>query len=113
MPFCRIIDPFAIYSGQPQFAVSLLNTLQKATPEKNHFFSPHSTYHALLLAYFGAEGQTLETLERALFLKYGKLSAIENYKEFKKLREDWCTFDRRIEFSTIDKVYVTKDAELQ
>lgn len=107
-------DPFRIYKGQKQFAVSLLNAIKKTAPEGNHFFSPHSMYHALLLAYFGAEGKTMKSLEKALVLDKlsGKSDVVRAYKNLKGFKNDWRTSGRSIQFNTVDKIYVTKEAHL-
>lgn len=109
-----LYNPFRIYKGQRQFAISLLNAIKKIAPEDNHFFSPHSTYHALLLAYFGAEGDTMKSLEKALGLDrlFGKSDVVRAYKNLKNLKKDWHTSERSIQFNTVDKVYVTKEAQL-
>lgn len=52
-----------LYKGQQIFTVNFLDALNKATPNENLFFSPHSLYHALLLAYFGSKNQTQNGLE--------------------------------------------------
>jgi hypothetical protein len=52
-----------LYKGQQIFTVNFLDALNKAQPNENLFFSPHSLYHALLLAYFGSKNQTLDGLE--------------------------------------------------
>ncbi|XP_053968445.1 serine protease inhibitor 88Ea [Anastrepha ludens] len=61
-----------LYRGQQNFTVVMLQAINKATPNENVFFSPYSTYHALLLAYFGARGQTEAELTQALSLQWAK-----------------------------------------
>lgn len=103
---------FQLYHGQSRFAVSLLHAMQQAAPKKNQFFSPHSTYRALLLAYFGAEGKTKESLERALHLGWAKnKSEVSNaYQKESKARAGRSFGD--IQFNSVDKIYVTNQVEL-
>lgn len=58
-----------LYSGQQEFSLALLNAINKVMPNENLFFSPYSTYHALLIAYFLSGGQTENYLKKVLRLK--------------------------------------------
>lgn len=55
-----------LYSGQQEFSLGLLNAINKVMPNENLFFSPYSTYHALLIAYFLTGGQTESYLRKVL-----------------------------------------------
>lgn len=103
-----------LYLGQRNFTVSLLKSLQEATPNESLFFSPHSTYHALLLAYFGAKGQTEKSLKELLKLDWAKSKAdvSEAYHLEHKLRQKRAE-NRSVEFHSVDKIYVTKETELR
>lgn len=57
-----------LYSGQQDFSLALLNSINKVMPNENLFFSPYSTYHALLIAYFLAGNQTEKYLTKTLRL---------------------------------------------
>lgn len=57
-----------LYSGQQGFSLALLNAINKVKPNENLFFSPYSTYHALLIAYFMSGGQTESYLKKVLRL---------------------------------------------
>lgn len=43
------------YYPRLKFSISLLDQLQKDNPNENIFYSPHSVYSTLLLAYLGAK----------------------------------------------------------
>lgn len=56
----------SLYKNQLEFTLNIFNTINKAVPDDNIFFSPFSVYHALLLAYFAAGGQTEKSLKESL-----------------------------------------------
>lgn len=58
----------SLYTGEQEFSLKLLGAVNKLNPEENVFFSPYSTYHALLLAYFISGGQTEQFLRKTLRL---------------------------------------------
>lgn len=103
-----------LYLGQRNFTVSLLKSLQEATPNESLFFSPHSTYHALLLAYFGARGETEESLKDLLKLDWAasKADVSEAYHLEQKLRTKRAE-NQSVEFHTVDKIFVSKETELR
>lgn len=109
-------DPFnRIYTGQSKFAVALLKSLSKSSVDKSHIISPHSIYRALLLAYFGAEAKTKESLESSLFLDWAMGSRFTVAKEFDiewRVRAER-HYGHEVEFSTVEEIYVTKAAELK
>lgn len=98
-----------LYRGQQEFTLALLEAIQKATPNENVFFSPYSTFHALLLAYFGANGNTEKELVQALRLGWAKNKkhVQSGYKLEKQMR-----FSRSknssVEFASADKIYFDK-----
>lgn len=57
-----------LYSGQQEFSLAMLQAINQLQPNDNLFFSPYSTYHTLLLAYFISANQTEGYLKRALRL---------------------------------------------
>lgn len=63
-----------LYGGQQDFSLALLNAINKLMPKENLFFSPYSTYHALLIAYFMAGGQTEAYLRKVLRLGENQVS---------------------------------------
>uniref|UniRef100_A0A224XD42 Putative serine proteinase inhibitor n=1 Tax=Panstrongylus lignarius TaxID=156445 RepID=A0A224XD42_9HEMI len=81
----------ALYKGEQQFALSLLQTINGLMPAENIFFSPFSVYNAMLLAYFSASNHTEAALKKALFIPepQDKLSTMQAYrleKYFQKMR---------------------------
>lgn len=58
----------SLYTGQQEFSLAMLQAINQLNPAENLFFSPYSTYHALLLGYFISGGQTEKYLRRALRL---------------------------------------------
>lgn len=102
-----------LYRGQQEFTLSMLEAIQKATPNENIFFSPYSTFHALLLAYFGANGKTEEELVQALRLQWAtnKKHVSSGYRLEKQMRY---TRSKKmpLEFSAADKIYFDKTINL-
>lgn len=60
--------PIVPHYPKLEFAISVLNLLQKNAPNDNIFYSPHSVYQALLLTYHVATGKTKKDLEKVLGL---------------------------------------------
>lgn len=104
---------FRLYHGQRQFAMSMLNVLTKSNPE-SFFFSPHSTYRALILAYMGAEGRTKENLRASMFLDWAndKTNVMSAYK-LESIARSARFADKSIQFNSADKLYVTQNAQLK
>lgn len=103
-----------LYYGQRKFSVALLDSLQKATPNESLIFSPHSTYRALLLAYFGANGDTEKSLAEVLQLDWAKSKAdVEHaYVLERKARANRAQH-QSVEFNSVDKLYFDKNVELR
>lgn len=65
----RQVSTDVLVKSRLQFAVEFTkNVLRNTKPGQNFFFSPHSVYQALLLAFFVADGQTERSLRDALQL---------------------------------------------
>ncbi|KAL5273881.1 hypothetical protein ACFFRR_000570 [Megaselia abdita] len=107
-------DKADLYRGQQAFTVSLMDAINKATPNDNVFFSPYSTYHALLLAYFGAKNETKNELRKALRLEWApsKNHVFQAYRSEKRIRFDRAK-DSSIEFSAADKIYFSHQTEVR
>lgn len=71
----------AMYKGQQRFSISVLKALNDLHGDQNIFFSPHSMYQALLLAYIGASNETERTLQKALNLPETQVSNSELVSE--------------------------------
>lgn len=92
-----------------EFAISVLNLLQKNEPNVNIFYSPHSVYQALLLTYFGAAGKTKKDLEKVLGLMDWVESKAEveyRYKFENELGIEQ-SHNESIEFISVNKLYVS------
>lgn len=102
-----------LYRGQQEFSVAMLDAIRKATPNENVFFSPYSTYHALLLAYFGATGESEKELANVLRLSWApnKEAVRSAYRTEKKLREVR-TKEMPLEFASADRLYFDQRIKL-
>ncbi|XP_017861409.1 PREDICTED: ovalbumin-related protein X [Drosophila arizonae] len=102
-----------LYRGQQEFSVAMLDAIRKATPNENVFFSPYSTYHALLLAYFGATGESETELANVLRLNWApnKEAVRSAYRTEKKLREVR-TKEMPLEFASADRLYFDERIKL-
>lgn len=103
-----------LYYGQRKFSVSLLDALQKARPNESLFFSPHSTYRALLLAYFGAKGATENSLKKTLQLDWAKTKAdVSHAYELEKRARLNRVQHQTVEFNSVDKLYFSNQVEVK
>lgn len=103
-----------LYYGQRKFSVSLLDALQKARPNESLFFSPHSTYRALLLAYFGAKGGTEKSLKKTLQLDWAESKAdVSQAYEMERQARTNRAQHQTVEFNSVDKLYFSKQVELK
>lgn len=107
-------DNYILYRGQIKFTASLLNALWKNEPENDEFFSPHSTYRALFLAFMGSKGLTEKSLKHDMFLDWAKNKAnvIKAYKKEASARAARFLY-KQIQFNSVDKLYFTKKAQLK
>lgn len=103
-----------LYYGQRKFTVALLDSLQKAAPDDSLIFSPHSTYRALLLAYFGAKGQTEKSLSEVLQLDWAKSKAdVEHAYVLERQARANRAEHQTVEFKSVDKLFFDKKVELR
>lgn len=103
-----------LYYGQRKFSVNLLDALQKARPNESLFFSPHSTYRALLLAYFGAKGLTEQSLKKTLQLDWAKSKAdVSHAYELERQARLSRAEHQTVEFNSVDKLYFSKQVEVK
>lgn len=103
-----------LYNGQRKFSLVLLDALQKARPNESLFFSPYSTYRALLLTYFGANGKTEQSLRKLLQLEYSQRKVDIWYAyEFEKRARQNRVRRQSIEFRSVDKLYVSELIEVK
>ncbi|CAH0556514.1 unnamed protein product [Brassicogethes aeneus] len=105
-----------LYAGQQEFSLTLLNAINKFMPNENLFFSPYSTYHALLLTYFMAGKQTENYLKKVLKLdlheKEEKLDIFNAYKLDKFLTQLMAK-DAPFEFTNANKIYVADNIPIR
>lgn len=102
------------YYTKMKFAISLLRALQKDESKKNIFYSPHSVYRSLLLAYYIAGGETEKELKNVLGLDW-----IENKGDVEYV----CNLERTIqsnrfqnqsnELNSADKFYVSDSIKIR
>lgn len=113
------LNPLArqnLYQGQQAFTIDLLKEINETSSDKNIFFSPYSTYHALLLAYFGAKGETEKELRNVLRLNwaYDKFDVKQGYTlEKSKQKKSYDNPDAPVVFRSADKIFIAKEAELK
>lgn len=103
-----------LYLGQQKFTIDLLQALQDATPNESIFFSPHSTYHALLLAYFGAKNNTEATLKKSLNLDWAE--AKEDVSRAYLIDHNIRVADaenRSVDFNSVDKIFVADQLKVK
>lgn len=109
-----IITADKLYHGQRKFSVNLLDALQKTRRNESLFFSPHSTYRVLLLAYFGASGETEKSLHNTLHLSWAKSKAdVSHAYEVEKIARAHRTHYQTVEFDSVDKLYFSKTVEVK
>ncbi|XP_063918030.1 serine protease inhibitor 88Ea-like isoform X1 [Zophobas morio] len=99
-----------LYTGQQSFSLALLQSINQLMPNENLFFSPYSTYHALLIAYFLAGGQTESYLKRILRLDTSQTKP-DFYQAYKldKLQTRIDKINSSYEFTNANKIYVAED----
>lgn len=103
-----------LYYGQRKFSVNLLNALQKSRQNESVFFSPHSTYRGLLLAYFGAKGKTEKLLKSTLQLDWSKSKTDVRFAyEFERRARIKRIKRQSVEFNSIDKIYFSKQVSVK
>lgn len=103
-----------LYLGQRKFSVALLDALQTATPTESLFFSPHSTYHALLLAYFGAKGETEEALKNVLQLDWAASKAeVSRAYHLEHTARKIRSMNQSVVFHSVDKMFVSTQTEVR
>lgn len=95
-------------AGQHKFALSFFKIMKDQTPGQNLFVSPLSAYNALLLAYFGSEGETMTSLHEVLNLKPSdnKTDILQTYIQLKQK-------SLSNQMKSVEKVYITNEAKLK
>lgn len=102
---------FSIYHGQQSFSLDMLRQVQRNYPTSSIFFSPYSTYHALMLAYFIANNGTEQSIKSLLRIpqdqdKIDVLQALRFEKYLRTMSETNQTY----EFESANRIFVASDA---
>lgn len=99
-----------LYLGEQIFTLNMLKALNNSSPGENIFFSPYSTFHALLLAYFGAKGNTETELKNVLNLNWAnnKVDVMQAYRFEESLRSRRAV-NSSVVFRTADKIFLSKE----
>lgn len=104
-----VVDKPAAESYYPElkFAISLLNLLQKNEPNESIFYSPHSVYTTLLMAYFGAGGETEKELIQILLLDEAESNKadVEYALKLRNERSNQLQ-NQSIELVSVEKLYI-------
>ncbi|KAH8369460.1 hypothetical protein KR009_011681 [Drosophila setifemur] len=101
------------YESQRNFSIQLLNEIRKSRPNENVFFSPYSTYHALLLAYFGSSGNTESELSRALLLGWAdSKEMVRGAYVFEKKERETRANNMVLNFTSADCIFVSNHLPL-
>lgn len=103
-----------LYLGEQAFTLNLLKALNNSSPGENIFFSPYSTFQALLLAYFGAKGNTEAELRNVLNLNWAnnKFDVMQGYRFEETLRKSRAA-KASVVFRTADKIFLSKETSLK
>ncbi|XP_049821996.1 serine protease inhibitor 88Ea isoform X2 [Aethina tumida] len=103
-----------LYGGQQEFSLTLLNAINKLMPNENLFFSPYSTYHALLITYFMSGKQTESYLKKVLRFKpdEGKIDIVNAYK-VDKFQTQLMARDAPFEFTNANRIYVADNIPIR
>ena len=103
-----------LYTGQQDFSLALLQAINQLQPADNLFFSPYSTYHALLLAYFVSANKTEGYLKETLRLdaKQDKADVYAAYK-LDKYAAQLQNGKKPYEFNSANKMYVSNQVTIR
>jgi serine protease inhibitor len=103
-----------LYTGQQEFSLALLQAINQLTPHENLFFSPYSTYHALIIAYFLAGGQTEGYLKKMLRLGEAQTKPdVYNAYKLDKLQTGRAAVNNSYEFTNANKIYVADQIDVR
>lgn len=103
-----------LYLGEQRFTLNMLKALKSSSQSENIFFSPYSTFHALLLVYFGAKGTTETELKNVLNLNWAnsKFDVMQAYRLEESLRKRRAS-NASVVFRTADKIFLSKETNLK
>lgn len=104
-----------LHYSKLEFAIPVLNLLQKHEPNVNIFYSPHSVCQSLLLTYYVAAGETKKDLEKVLGLVHwveSKAEVEHRYKFENDLRIQQSQ-NESAEFISVNKLYVSNGISIR
>ncbi|VVC94147.1 unnamed protein product [Leptidea sinapis] len=107
-------DRTNLYKGQLHFTLDLFNAINKKIVDDNIFFSPFSVYHALLLGYFAAGGQTEAALKQSLKISdtLDKVNLVMAYKVDKRSRSS-NNNSESYEFTNANRMFVDEGLQVR
>ncbi|XP_076047520.1 serine protease inhibitor 88Ea-like [Oratosquilla oratoria] len=106
--FDRVNVTFEDIRRTSSFGLDLFKKIKTRVPGKNMFFSSYSIWNALAIAYFGAEGKTLDELQNVLRL--GKKD--KGYKT-KKLLSAELSKNVGVELDEVNRAYIADSLVLE
>ncbi|EDW42105.1 serine protease inhibitor 88Ea [Drosophila sechellia] len=98
-----------IFKGERDFSLALMKQIREMYPSGNLFFSPFSTYNALLLAYFSSSEQTEHELAQALNLGWAssKQQVLVSYTLAKR-QDEFRWRQSPMELSSANRIFVDR-----
>ncbi|XP_039490541.1 serine protease inhibitor 88Ea [Drosophila santomea] len=98
-----------IFEGERVFSIALMKQIREMYPAGNLFFSPFSTYNALLLAYFSASEDTERELAQALNLGWASSKQQVRSAYILGKRQDENRFHQSpMVLSSVNRIFVDK-----
>ncbi|XP_037732527.1 serine protease inhibitor 88Ea [Drosophila subpulchrella] len=96
-----------IFEGERDFSIRMMQQIRKIYPNGNLFFSPFSTYNALLIAYFGSSKETEMELYNVLNLKWAsKKEQVLSAYVVNKGQHQMRVRQSPLELSSVNRVFV-------
>ncbi|XP_017064844.1 serine protease inhibitor 88Ea [Drosophila eugracilis] len=98
-----------IYDGEREFSINMIKQIRENHPTGNLFFSPFSTYNALLLAYFGSSAATESELAQVLKLGWAtsKDQVVSAYT-ISKVKDKMRSRQSPLTLSSVNRIFVDK-----
>ena len=103
-------DIMTLNDKQTDFSLKLFQIVNSFYGHDNIFFSPYSTYHALLLAYFLAANSTLLKLQRTLNLNEN-MTKLQIYNAYVLDQNRGQSVGNGVQFKSANKIYLEKSLQ--
>ncbi|EDV48961.1 serine protease inhibitor 88Ea [Drosophila erecta] len=102
-----------IFKGERDFSIALMKQIREMYPYGNLFFSPFSTYNALLLAYFSSSGATESELAQGLNLGWAssKQQVLTSYTLGKR-QDESRSRQNPMELSSVNRIFVDQSVNV-